>query len=362
MILRAALGRQILFSMAAVTLTTVLLAILGAYVLYGLIATFYPEQLNFDSWIPTGTDLLLYAITAFIALVVAGVGAIKLASRILFPISSLAESARRIADGDLSARALPGDKSLGETAHLVTDFNTMAERLQVMANNMATWNAVIAHELRTPLTVLRGGLQGIADGVFTPDEHRIKGLLLQAEALTRLADDLRVVTLADNNRLGLKIERLTISSEIRRVVESIGPSLIEANLTVRLTVFDIAIDADGMRIRQALLALLENARRYANPGLIEISTLVCGDQLLIRVEDEGPGLTPEFALRAFEPFSRPEASRSRNSGGSGLGLSVVRAVAEAHGGAVSYRRSTTLGGSAFELFLPISKTPATEHS
>lgn len=303
---------------------------------------------------PTGTDLLLYAIIAFIALVVAGVGAIKLASRILFPINSLAESARRIADGDLSARALPGDKSLGETAHLVTDFNTMAERLQVMASNMATWNAVIAHELRTPLTVLRGGLQGIADGIFVPDEQRIKGLLLQAEALTRLVEDLRVVTLANNNRLGLKVERLAISTEIRAVVESIGPSLAEAGFTVRLTVFDIAIDADGMRVRQALLALLENARRYANRGQIEISTLICGNQLLIRVEDEGPGLTPEFAQRAFEPFTRPEAARSRSSGGSGLGLSVVRAIAEAHGGTAAYRRSTTLGGSAFELFLPLS--------
>lgn len=354
MIWRAALGRQILLSMAAVTLISVAVIIFGVHIAYAIIAEFFPQLIDESSWLPSGTDLFILSILLFFALLFAGAASVKLAARILVPINSLAQSARCIADGDLSARAIPGDQSLGETAHLVDDFNLMAQRLQDMADDVAAWNAAIAHELRTPLTVLRGTLQGIADGVFKPDEQRIESLLLQTEGLSRLVDDLRVVTLAESKRLDLQIETVGVSSEIRRVIDLVGPGLVEAGLTVELTLFDIVIDADGVRIRQALLALLENARRYAKPGRLEISTLLCGNQVLIRIEDEGPGLAPDFAERAFEPFTRQEASRSRRSGGSGLGLSVVRAIAEAHGGRIAYQRSSR-GGSAFELFLPLDR-------
>ncbi len=104
---------------------------------------------------------------------------------------------------------------------------------------------------------------------------------------------------------------------------------------------------------KALLALLENARRYATPGRIEISTLKLSGAVIIRVEDAGPGLPPDFAKRAFEPFTRNEPSRSRRYGGSGLGLSVVRAIAEAHGGQASYRTSSR-GGATFEISFQVN--------
>jgi two-component system sensor histidine kinase AdeS len=351
MIWRGNLGRQILLSMAGVTMTAFLFIVLGLYVSFGVLLTFFPELVNEDGWWPSSTEFLVLAGLACLALLIAGLASLKLAARLLVPIDSLAESARRIAKGDFAARAVPGDKSLGETAQLVTDFNTMAQRLQDSAEDMAAWNAAIAHELRSPLTILRGTLQGVADGVFVLDEQRLTGLLLQTEGLSRLVDDLRVVTLAGNKRLDLHIAPVEVSVEIRRVVDLTGPSLAEAGLTVVPTLVDIVVDADGVRIRQALLALLENARRYAEPGRVEITTLVSEDAVIIRVEDDGPGLPPDFAKRAFEPFTRGDGSRSRRSGGSGLGLSVVRAIAEAHGGSVLYRR-TSRGGSAFELSLP----------
>jgi two-component system sensor histidine kinase AdeS len=353
MIWRTNLGRQILLSMAAVTMTAFLFIVFGLYLSYGVLIAFFPELVNEDSWVPSSTEFLVLAGLACLVLLIAGLASLKLAARLLVPINSLAEGARRIAKGDLAARAVPGDKSLGETAQLVADFNAMAQRLQDTAEDMAAWNAAIAHELRSPLTILRGTLQGVADGVFVLDEQRLAGLLLQTDGLTRLVDDLRVVTLAGSKRLDLHIAPVEVALEIQRVADLTGPGLAEAGLSVTLTLVDIVLDADSMRIRQALLALLENARRYARPGLVEISTLVSEGTVIIRVEDEGPGLPPDFAKRAFEPFTRGDGSRSRRLGGSGLGLSVVRAIAEAHGGTVSYRR-TSRGGSAFELSLPWS--------
>ena len=351
MMWRHGLSRQILLSMAAVTVIAALVVFAGFYVAFALIVTFFPGLMNYESWIPSGTELLILAASILLALLMAGWIALRLAARILMPLNSLAEGARRIAGGDLTARAAPGDQSLGETAHLVDDFNTMAERLQDMANDMAAWNAAIAHELRTPLTILRGKLQGVADGVFTVDEQLIRILLLQLDGLSRLADDLRVVTLANSGHLDLQKESVELATEIGRVVDLIGPSLEEAGFRVETTLVEVAIIADGTRIRQALLALLENARRYADPGRIEITTLISSGNAVIRVEDEGPGLPAAFAKRAFEPFARGDPSRSRRNGGSGLGLSVVRAIAEAHGGDVVYRASSR-GGAAFEICLP----------
>ncbi len=331
---RGRLGRQIVLSMGLVSSITMLIAFVGSIVIYGLLYLFAPPSGPLtpdDLFIPDPRDYLIFAVVI----------ASRLARRILAPLNSLAESARRIAAGDLEARALPGDRSLGETAHLVDDFNAMAVRLQRMTSDMTAWNAAIAHELRTPLTILRGRLQGMKDGVFKPDEAQIRGLLFQVEGLTRLVDDLHIVTLQDIGRLEMRMEPTRIDVEIRHAVDSVSDTLLA----------DVVVACDGARIRQALLALLDNARRYAVPGRLRIALVLHESTFTLGVEDDGPGLAPEFAQQVFEPFTRADASRSRKFGGSGLGLSVVRAIALAHGGQAVYRRSA-VGGSIFELVLP----------
>jgi len=205
--------------------------------------------------------------------------------------------------------------------------------------------------LRTPLTILRGRLQGMKDGVFALDEAQIRGLLFQVESLTRLVDDLHIVTLQDIGRLEMRVEPTRIDVEIRRAVDSMSDALNEAGFALNLALEPITVDCDGTRIRQALVALLDNARRYAVPGALHIRALAGNSEVSLSVEDEGPGLTPEFAALVFEPFTRADASRSRKFGGSGLGLSVVRAIACAHGGTARYRPGEK-GGSCFEIVLP----------
>ncbi|TCW86872.1 two-component sensor histidine kinase [Burkholderia sp. SRS-46] len=349
------LSRQIVLSMGLASVTTTLIVVAGAFIAYGLLFTVSPPPPSsgraIDLLIPNTSDYLIFVALLMTGLLVAVVVATRLARRILKPLNSLAESARRIAAGDLAARAIPGDRSLGETALLVDDFNAMAKRLQGMTAEMTAWNAAIVHELRTPLTILRGRLQGLKDGVFTPDEALFRGLLHHVEGLSRLVDDLHIVTLQDIGRLEMNIQPTDIALEVQSAVDSVGDALHEAGFSVELATVPVVLQCDGARIRQALHALLDNARRYAVPGKLRIELAVLASSVALRVEDEGPGLSPEFARHAFDPFTRADVSRSRQFGGSGLGLSVVRAIAQAHNGHARYRPSGT-GGSVFELDIP----------
>jgi two-component system, OmpR family, sensor histidine kinase AdeS len=341
--------------MGLVSFITALIGFVGSIVVYGVLYTVSPPPTPLtteDAFIPDPSDYLIFASFVLAGLLVAVFFASRLARRILTPLNSLAESARSIAAGNLDARAQPGDRSLGETASLVDDFNTMAERLQRMTSDMTTWNAAIAHELRTPLTILRGRLQGIEDGVFAPDEGQIRSLLFQVKSLNRLVDDLRTVTLQQVGRLEMNLEVVRIDYEIQTAVDLISEDLKQSGLSIRLRLEPILVKCDAIRIQQAMLALLDNARRYAFPGEIAVHVEAVSAAVRIAVHDQGPGLAADFSLQVFEPFTRADASRSRAFGGSGLGLSVVRAIALAHHGTIRYRTNEN-GGATFEVTLPL---------
>lgn len=344
------LSRQIVLSMIVVVLAVVLLSLLGTYAFYALVMTFWPTSVSND-WLPSSMEWAWIAATTLVALVLAVTVAAKLARRILVPLTSVAESLRAVAQGNLGIRAVADDRSLGEAAVLVDDFNIMAERLQKVEQEQAFWNAAIAHELRTPVTILRGRLQGLAEGVFTPDVALFQSLLTQVEGLGCLIEDLRVVGLSDSGHLQLHLQEVDVASEVAAVVSLMLPSLQAASLDVSLDLAPGRVWCDPMRIRQALLALLENTRRHAIPGRVRITWLVQQDQCYLRVEDDGPGIEENLADHLFEAFQRGEQSRSRENGGSGLGLAVVRAIAQAHAGRATCRPSAQ-GGSCFELTWP----------
>ncbi|MFM9976984.1 MAG: ATP-binding protein [Sphingomonadaceae bacterium] len=269
-------------------------------------------------------------------------------------LASVAGAARRITDGDLTARAAPIAFASREEAQLTADFNAMAASLQRAERELAESTASIAHELRTPLTILRGRLHGIADGVFALAPAEIDGLLFQVEGLTRLIDDLQTLGLANANRLVLAIDETDLAVELRRVLAATGPDLEAAGLEAVLDLAPAPLRADGARIRQAIGAVFANACRYAaDSGPVRISTRIDDGEALLEIVDHGPGLSEGGDERAFDRFWRGEASRSRNTGGTGLGLSVVRAIVEAHGGRATIGNHAG-GGAAFEMRLPIA--------
>lgn len=191
-----------------------------------------------------------------------------------------------------------------------------------------------------------GRLQGLVDGVFQPDAALFRSLVDQVNGLARLIEDLRTVSLMEGGHLEMRFARVKLSREIEAIAGLMRPSLAAAGFTPVLDLEDFDADVDVSRIRQALLALMENARRHARPAKLTVRLRLVNDRVRIDVIDCGPGLAPEFAEHAFEPFRRYLENDGPVSG-SGLGLSVVLAIAKAHGGTASYRSMD--GGACFTM-------------
>ncbi|WP_082457225.1 ATP-binding protein [Sphingomonas sp. Leaf23] len=344
------LTRQLSIAMAGLAFVAVVVSTMVFYIVYAVL-----EQWRFLPPMPssaadtTGLDLGITLAAAGIGIILALVIAIRLARRIVRPLGAVGDAARRIASGDLGTRidAVPG--SHGEAATLIADFNAMAGRLQRMSDDVKVWNAQIAHELRTPLTVLRGRLQGARDGVFALDDALITGLMKQVDGLTRLVEDLRSVSLADSGRLEMVMADVDLAAELTELQPLLLSMLAPDGFDLQLALEPGVVRADAARIRQAVFALVDNARRHADPCTVRITIGFAPEAATICVADKGPGLPPGFAGDAFRQFTRG----TRQLGGSGLGLAVVRGIAQAHGGDVAYRPSPD--DFAFCVSLPRSR-------
>ena len=350
------LSAQITTWMIAVSALTLVILVLGWAAAYSIVSQVAPDLIQFDpdqSWWHLGlTDWLGIIGSGALGFSVATLASILLARRIVLPVSAVASAAREVANGNLAARADCSAPGFGETAQLISDFNQMALQLATYESELRTWNSAVAHELRTPLTILRGRLHGVHDGVFELDKAMISNLIQQVDGLTRIVEDLRTVSLAAAGRLDLLLGAVDLASEAQSVIAMVAPDIAAAGVTVETDLSAAITRADSARIRQALLALINNAVQYASEGgWIRVETAANATDALIRVIDRGPGLPPDFGPRAFDAFSRAEDSRSRAHGGTGLGLAVVQAIAHAHGGAARCM-SGIEKGTIFEISIP----------
>lgn len=346
------LFRQIGLSMSVMITCAILIIWSASWIFFAIVFNIDPNLVSqpTDKY-PTLAEWLWILFILLFGLVLAAGFAIKLARRILEPINSVMDNVRRVAHGDLAARATAGDRSLGETAMLVDDFNSMAERLQRTASESRTWNAAIAHELRTPVTILRGTLQGVVDGVFQPEEIEFPALLSQVENLGRLIEDLRTLSLLDSGQLQLRLADADLATEMRQAASLMAPALAAAGLQLQLRLDGGNVLCDAARLRQVVIALLDNACRYADPGTLTLSLQLDGRQCLLQLEDAGPGIDAALAPLVFDAFRRGDGARVQAHGGSGLGLAVVAAIARAHGGSASCRRSAA-SGTMFSIAWP----------
>lgn len=345
------LSRQLAYAMGAIALGVAALLILTSFVFYYFAFNYWPEQYAQD-WAPTLAEWAWLTATTLAGVALAVLVAGHVAKRMLLPLNSLAHAIRSVAAGDLTARAEAGDRPLAEASALVDDFNRLAQELQRVTEERAFSNAAIAHELRTPVTVLRGRLQGLADGVFEPDQTQFRKLLGQIEGLGRLVEDLRAISLAESGHLDLRWQHVDLSRDIADAADSFRPQFEAAGQTLVLLLQPVEVRCDPVRMRQALMALLDNARRYAVAGTITVRTRSEPDQFIISVEDEGPGVSADMAPHLFEAFRRSGEGRDGRERSSGLGLAVVAAIAQAHGGK-AWCHSAADGGTCFAIGLPL---------
>lgn len=252
--------------------------------------------------------------------------------RVLRPIEALTASTRALAGGRLDARvAVHGDD---EVAELGRAFNSMAEALERNERSRRSMVSDVAHELRTPLTSIRVQLEAVQDGVLQPDAKWLASIAEDAATLSHLVDDLQQLSLADAGALRLEFADVAVTDVIERALHGLARS----GVTIARDVApELMLHADARRLVQVVRNLVTNALAYATSA-IAISARAVDGGVEIRVVDDGPGVEPEHAERIFERFYRADPSRSRTTGGAGLGLAIARQLVELHGGTIRYER------------------------
>jgi signal transduction histidine kinase len=277
-----------------------------------------------------------------------------LSRRILSPVKALTSATRQFGKGDFSRRVDYKDK--GELGELAQSFNSMADDLEHTERLRRNMVADVAHELRTPLSNLKGYLEAISDGVVKPDEDTIHLLNEEASSLSRLVNDLQELSLADAGEIKLIMQPEDVSLLVNEAVTVMQTKAIAKGLAISndLPATLPVVDIDLHRIKQVLLNLLENAVAHTDPGgRITVTTRQRGNQIHISVADTGEGIPAEELPLIFERFYRVDKSRTRATGGSGLGLTIAKRLVEAHGGTIEVK-SQPGQGSTFTFTIPVS--------
>jgi signal transduction histidine kinase len=296
-------------------------------------------------------SIFIYLGFALTAMILMSAIAIFVATHMARQLQNVSIAAQSIAKGELSTRAHLSSGAAGEVRYFVNNFNSMAESLESYQRQFVENSAAIAHELRTPLTILRGRLQGMLVGIFKIDTPNVEALISQVDSLTQIVNDLRVTSLAAAGKFNITLEPIKLDEEIAALMQGLKPDLTMAHMQVELDLRPVTVCGDPNRLRQATLALVDNVMKHASMGkIISVATGLSDGHAYIRVMDRGPGL-PQDAARLFQPFWRQDVSRSRETGGSGLGLSVAAAITKAHNGSIVARNRPS-GGAVFEILIP----------
>ena len=295
-------------------------------------------------------------VVALLAAAGASLVGFVIAGRIAAPLRRLEDAAGAVAGGDLARRSGLADRT-DEIGALGRSFDTMAAELEADEASRRRFFQDVAHELKTPLAVIEATATAVLDGVYEHDGRHLETIRGQSRILARIVDDLRTISLAESGDLPLQLEVVEVGGAAGTSLRGFGARAELAGVRLAGGVGDgLVVRADRDRLAQVLGALLDNAIRHTPPGgsvMLEASgdRAMDRDGVRITVTDTGPGLTADAAAHAFDRFYQADPARDRTSGTSGLGLSIVRALVQAHGGAVGVDPPSGTG-ARFWIWLP----------
>lgn len=284
-----------------------------------------------------------WLISAFSVLIAALVS-VLLARGLIAPLRRLGRATHRLAGGDYATRvAVTSQDELGQLAR---DFNHLALTLDNNERMRRDMVADVSHELRTPLAILQGELEALQDGVRALTPESLTSLQAEVATLKKLIDDLYELSLADVGAMHYRMTRVDAGALLQAVCSAYHDRLAARGLTLAVDIPPSAppMHGDPQRLTQLFNNLLENALRYTDAdGRVEVALQVQHDALEITVQDSSPGVPEALMPRLFERMFRVDPSRSRESGGAGLGLALAARIVEAHAGSIQAQASP-LGG------------------
>jgi len=300
-------------------------------------------------------EALMYAVLA--AMLAALALSFLFSRRVVAPVITMSHATQRIADGHYDERV----QAIGEDelSQLATRFNQMADKLDQVESMRRRLIGDVSHELRTPLTAIKGSMEGLMDGVLPANNETFQQIHAEADRLNRLVDDLQELSRVEAGAYQLDFRSLEVSS----LVQTVTKRLVSKAESKRISLdFELTPDlppvlADEDRAIQILTNLTGNALQYTpENGKVTISAKRVNDDVQFSVHDTGIGIPPEHISHIFDRFYRVDKSRSRQSGGgSGIGLTIARALVEAHGGRIWVESEGHEKGSTFNFTLPVAK-------
>ena len=302
-------------------------------------ASFFPlqGQISLEFLWPIGIISLLVAIPTVII-------GLFLMRRFVTPLAEVIAAARAVANGDLSTRVHASGPD--DMRALSDSFNYMAASLEQSDSDRRNMLADIAHELRTPITILRGRLEGIVDGVYSASPEQISPALEETYLLERLVEDLRLLTLAETRQLHFERNKVNLNEIAMRVIDLFQAEAEDKKIKLSFEEKDgdSIVLVDSQRIKQVVGNLVSNALRYTpEGGNVQLTVQKNAGNVILSVCDDGPGVAADDLPSIFLRFWRVEKSRSRASGGAGLGLAIARQLVEAQGGQIQAENRATGG-------------------
>lgn len=298
---------------------------------------------------------VLYAVSFVIAVIVAVILSILLSKRLTRPIIAIKNSTHHIAKGHYeNVKAIDSDTL--EVHALATSIQELARQLNEQEQLRKRLSNDISHELRSPLAVLRSQIEAIMDGVLEPTQERLGKLHDEILRMTKLINDLNELVVVESENLSLHMERVHIKEILNQVLDGFEP-LMESKEIMLQRVLDVelTIIGDKDRLKQIFTNILANAYKYTNEGG-QVRVHLCKEKnnAVIRFSDTGIGMKKDELSYIFQRFYRSDDSRSRKTGGAGIGLSIVKELVKVHQGIITVD-SQLEKGSVFTIQLPLVK-------
>jgi two-component system sensor histidine kinase BaeS len=293
-----------------------------------------------------------FFLSGFIALIFGLIVSILLSKQISSPLTKITATANNIRNGDLEARSRVTSKTT-EIIDLNASINYLAETLQKQELLRKRLTSDMAHELRTPLTNLKSHIEALLDKVWEPTEKMLTSFYEEIERLIKLVEGLNDIAKLEQTNLNLNKSRFNLSLELEKVITSFEPLFANSNSKIISNIFsniDVFMDKD--KFTQVMYNLLANSLKYLNGnGEVFVTLMDKNETIILVVKDNGIGISEKDLPFIFERFYRSDESRNKKTGGSGIGLTIVKSIVEAHNGTINVK--STLGeGSSFIVTIP----------
>lgn len=294
---------------------------------------------------------ILLGVAVLFLLIAAGLGYV-MAKKISDPIKSVIDKTKQIEKGNYADR-LTVDSNTNEISQLIHSVNTLADTLERQLLSKKRMARDYAHELRTPLAALQANLEAMIDGIWEPTTERLESCREEILRLTRMLADIDHIVKIENKSLLLEKTSFNLATVINQVILTFQPSIAAKNISLETELTACKVYFDQDKIIQVIVNLLSNAVKYTDDGgKIKIVLNKYKNKAAFVISDTGVGIASEDLPYIFEHLYRVDKSRTRNTGGSGIGLSVVKALVDAHGGTITVK-SELHKGSEFTVILPI---------